>query len=83
MASIDASKTADPNANHNAEILSLTIAFVALSLLFLAARLASRRIKRAKLDIDDWFLIAAWVRVLSNLRSMKLSGVRLSLWARP
>ena len=61
MVSLNDGKMVNPNANHNMEILSLTIAFVALSFVSLAARLASRRMKHAKLGIDDWFLIVAWV----------------------
>ena len=61
MASAKNGVSADAGANYDTEILSVCIVFSVLSLLFIVARLASRRIKRVRLEVDDWILILAWV----------------------
>lgn len=49
------------NENHNAEIVSITAVFVALSLTALTLRILSRHLKRVQLYYDDYLVIAAWV----------------------
>lgn len=51
----------DPTINHNAEIISIVTVFSSLSLVALALRLISRRIKRVGFDWDDYLVVAAWV----------------------
>ena len=51
----------DPTINHDAEIISIVAVFSSLSLLTLTLRLISRRIKRVRLDWDDYLVVASWV----------------------
>lgn len=47
--------------NHDVEIITICVVFAFLSLVAIIARLASRRIKRVKFEIDDALLCFAWV----------------------
>lgn len=51
----------DPTINHDGEIISIVTVFSSLSLIALALRLISRRIKRVGFDWDDYLVVAAWV----------------------
>lgn len=46
-------------------LISVSIATVSTSLIFLLLRLWSRLRLVGKMEIDDWILIAAWVRIKS------------------
>ena len=52
------------NANHNAELISISVVFVILSFLGIICRLVSKRMKRTSLMLDDYLLLMAFVRVL-------------------
>jgi len=51
----------NPNANHDALIISVITIFSALSFIALLLRLAAKRIKRVSLHWDDYLAIASWV----------------------
>lgn len=58
-----ATATIDLMANHNAEVISLSIVFVTLSLLSVVARLVSRRMQRLAFGADDILLVCSWVYI--------------------
>ena len=58
---LSASFDSDPTINHDAEIISIVSVFSTLSVVALALRLLSRRIKRVGFDWDDYLVVAAWV----------------------
>ena len=64
---LSASFDSDPTINHAAEIISIVTVFSSLSVVALALRLMSRRIKRVGFDWDDYLVVAAWVSI--SLRS--------------
>ena len=69
---LSASFDSDPTINHEAEIVSIVTVFSSLSVVALALRLLSRRIKRVGFDWDDYLVIAAWVCI-----SLKLTLIDL------
>ena len=68
----------DPNDNHDAEIISVAVVFSFLSLLIVVARLWSKRITTKYLQIDDYLLVAAWVRVAISQTKLGLSALAKS-----
>ena len=69
---LSASFNSDPTINHEAEIVSIVTVFSSLSLVALALRLLSRRIKRVGFDWDDYLVIAAWVCISLRLMLIDL-----------
>ena len=67
---LSASFNSDPTVNHDAEIISIVTVFSSLSVVALALRLLSRRIKRVGFDWDDYLVVAAWVCISLRLTSM-------------
>ena len=53
----------DYTANHDAEVISLSVIFVTLSLLSVIARLVSRKIQHITLSGDDILLVLSWVYI--------------------
>ena len=56
------------NANHDAQLVGISVAFVVLSFLGIACRLVSKRMKRSSLMIDDNLLLMAFVRLFLILQ---------------
>ena len=52
----------NPKENQDIQIIAICTVFPFLSLASIIARLASRRIKRVAVKIDEALLVAAWVR---------------------
>lgn len=55
--------TLDPTANHDAEIISISVVFTTLSLLSVIARLTSRKMLHSTFGADDILLLCSWVHI--------------------
>ena len=66
---LSAAFDSDPTINHNGEIISIVAVFSSLSVVALALRLISRRIKRVGFDWDDYLVVAAWVCISTKSTS--------------
>ena len=51
------------DANHNAQLIGISVALVVLSFLGITCRLVSKRMKRTSLMSDDYLLLMAFVRL--------------------
>ena len=54
--------TLDPRANHDAEVISISVFFTTLSLLSVVARLISTEMLHFTLGVDDILLVCSWVQ---------------------
>ena len=67
------SLTIDLTSNHNAEIVSISIVFAFLAILSVVARVASRKMQKIPLALDDYLLVFSWVN------SSLLEGGKLAM----
>ena len=63
MADASVPSAIDLTANHDAEIISLSVVFVTLSLLSVIARLVSKKIQHVTFSGEDILLVLSWVHI--------------------
>ena len=67
MGNSTTSHTSSPIVNHDAQIISTVAILCSLSVVALGLRLLSRRLRKMKLQLDDYLVLAAWVLMFLGL----------------
>jgi hypothetical protein len=62
----------NPNANHDAEIITTAVVFSVLAVAAIILRVVARRMKNLSLASDDYILMIAWVCALKSEHILRI-----------